>query len=150
MDVERVVVRRAERDDLLDQVRLAMRQHFREYAATAVADKRDARPGAMLQVLEGVEEWPQHDLRIHDVEGHAGQLRAVTDAAQPPEWRAQGPVAREEAGDEDDRAPQPARHIDAPIDGVADEAEVFEIDAALEPHRRDLVPAAHVAEVGQD
>src|SRR2546427_13013469 len=93
MDVERVVERRPKCDDLLHELGFAMRKYLRQDPAAAVADKRYARTGAVLQVLQSVEQRPKHDLRVHDVERDAGHLRPVTDSAQPPERRAERPVA---------------------------------------------------------
>src|SRR4029077_21210251 len=84
-----------------------------------------------------------------DIEGDARHLGAVTDASQPLERGAQGPVAGKEAWDEDDRPPESRGDVDAAKNRIAYEAEIFEIDSALEPHRGDGVPRAQVAEVGE-
>jgi len=150
MHVERVIQRRAERDDLLDQVRLAVRQHFREDAAAAVADDRDARRGLVMHGQQRVDERSEHDLRIHHVECHTGEARAVADTAQPVELGAKSPVAREKAWNQQDWFAQAGRHVVPAKDGIPDQTEELERDAALEPHRRDGIPTPHVAQVGKD
>ncbi len=150
MNVERVVERRPERDDLLHELGIAVRQDLGKDAATAVADEGNARPGAVLKLLQRVEKRPQHHLRIHDVEGDACHLRAVSDSLQPGEWGAQRPVAREKTGDEDHGSSESWRHVDASEDRIQDELQIFEVDPPLEPHGRHRVPVAQVPEVGQD
>src|SRR5947209_18679885 len=97
MDVERVVERRPKCDDLLHELGFAMRKYLRQDPAAAVADKRYARTGAVLQVLQSVEQRPKLDLRVHDVERDAGPQRPVPHSAPPTGHRAHRPVAGYEA-----------------------------------------------------
>src|SRR5229473_5571680 len=62
MDVERIVERRPKRDDLFHELGLAVREHLREHPPAALAYQRHARAGAVVQVLQSVEERSQHDL----------------------------------------------------------------------------------------
>src|SRR5713226_8554774 len=59
MDVEWIAQRRAERDHLLDELWLAMREHLREDSAPTVADNRDARTGPALQLLQRIDQRPE-------------------------------------------------------------------------------------------
>src|SRR5467141_2547880 len=93
MDVERVVERRPKCDDLLHELGFAVRKYLREHPSAAVADERYAGACAVLKTLQGVEQRPQHDLRVHDVERDPRHLGPVTDSPQPPEWRAERPIA---------------------------------------------------------
>ena len=150
MHVEGVVERRAECDHLLDQVRLAMREDFREYPSAAVADHRDPRSGLVMHRDQGVDERPEHDLRIHHVESHTGEARAVADAAQPIELGAKRPVARKKARDQQNRLAEARRHIVSAEDRIPDQTEELEREAPFEPHRRDGIPAPHVPQLGND
>ena len=124
--VKWVVERRSQRDHLLDQVGLAMRENLGEHSSAAVADDGDARAGLAMEREQGVEERFQHDLGIHHVEGEAGELGPVAHAFQPVELRAQSPVAGQEAGDEQDGPAQTRGDVVAAEDGVADQAEKLE------------------------
>ena len=83
-----------------------MRKHLGEHAATAVADDRDAGAALTVHGKQGVEQRPQHHLRVPDVEGHARESGPVTHPFQPVELRAQRPVAGKKAGDEKHGAAQ--------------------------------------------
>ena len=121
MHVERVAQRRPERDDLLHEVWIPMRQHLGEHTAAAVADERYPRPGLPVQRLQGVDERFEHYLRVHDVERKSRESRLVADATQPVVLRAQRPVAREEAGDQQHWLATPRRHVLAAKDRIADQ-----------------------------
>ena len=62
MHVERIVEWSAERYHLLDEIRLAMRQNFREHAAAAVPDERNASRRLAMHLEQCVEQRSQHDL----------------------------------------------------------------------------------------
>src|SRR5260370_15462129 len=114
MDVERSVEGRPERDDLFHELGLAVREHLGEHASAALAYERHARAGAVVQVLQSVEQRPQHNLRVRHVERDARHLRAVSDAPQPLVWGVQRPVAGETTRDQDDRTSQSWWDLDTP------------------------------------
>src|SRR5947209_17553066 len=90
---------------------------------------------------------PESDLGEAEVEREARHVRPVADPAQPIVLGAQRPVTREKPGDQEDGLAQPGRDVDPAEDGIADESEELEVEASLEPHRRQRIPAAEPAEV---
>jgi hypothetical protein len=112
-DVELIRERRSKTDHLLDGVGLARREHLGEDSAAAVADEADARAGLFADLDKARAQSRHQVLRVLNVELDPGEVRLVADALQPVVEDAQRPVAREEAGDEEDRPPVTAANPSA-------------------------------------
>jgi hypothetical protein len=67
-EVRPIRERRAQRDDLLDSLRNALRQHLGQKAAPAVTDQGDARAVLFLDLRQSMTEPGQHVLGMKDVE----------------------------------------------------------------------------------
>src|SRR5690349_1374068 len=126
-----------------------MRQDLGENPATAVPDERDARGGFAMEGHQRIDQRPQHDLRVGDVESHARKPRAISDATKPIVLRTERPVAREESRDEEHGATKPEWNVVSAKDRVAYQPEKLEVEATLQPHRWDRVPATHTSQLGK-
>src|SRR5207237_6178270 len=115
----------------------------------AVAHDCEASSRLAVDGEQRVEQGLEHDLGVHDVEREPGEPGPVAHPAQPVVLGAQRPVAGEEPGNEEHGPAQAGRNVLAPKDGVADEAEELEVEAALQPHRWDGIPAPQAPDLRQ-
>jgi hypothetical protein len=100
VDVERVQLRRAERDDPGHEVRMPHRQHLREVPAAALADDRHPLAALLGHAREPFRQALVGRVGAVDVRAHPRLARVVPRLAQPARHQRERVVARQEARDQ--------------------------------------------------